>query len=95
MSKLPYIEAVMREAIRLYPTAPAFSVQPVPGTEGPVIIGGCYQIPADASIACLVPKIGRDPTVYGADAEEFRPQRMYGENFEKLPPNAWKVPSSS
>ena len=35
MSKLPYIEAVMREALRLNPTAPAFSLKILPNYVGP------------------------------------------------------------
>lgn len=92
MSKLPYIEAVLRESLRLSPTAPAFAVQPSPGTKEPVLIGGGkYMIPPDASILALLPMVGRDPAVYGADSAEFKPERMYKEAFDKLPPNAWKV----
>ncbi len=92
MSKLPYLEAVLRESLRLSPTAPAFSVQSVAGTTEPVLIGsGKYVIPPDTPIIALLPLIGRDPAVYGADAAEFKPERMYKEAFDKLPPNAWKV----
>jgi cytochrome P450 / NADPH-cytochrome P450 reductase len=89
MSKLPYIEAVLRESLRLSPTAPAFSVTPL-GKEPEVIGGGKYLIPAGQSIACFLPAAGRDTSVFGADADEFRPERMLGDNFTKLPRNAWK-----
>lgn len=91
MSKLPYIEAIMRESLRLHPTAPAFSVQPLDNVAGPVVLGGKYFLPPEATVIALLPKIGRDPTVFGADADEFKPERMMGENFAKLPANAWKV----
>jgi cytochrome P450 / NADPH-cytochrome P450 reductase len=92
MSKLPYLEAILRESLRLEPTAPAFTVHPIPGTTEPVLIGGeKYLIPPNAPIAAILPQIGRDPTVYGADAAEFKPERMYKEAFDKLPPNSWKV----
>ncbi len=90
MSKLPYIEAVLRETLRLSPTAPAFTVEPVKSVPGPVVLAGKYWIPAGAPIIAWLPQAGRDPVVFGADAEEFRPERMYGENFNKLPSNAWK-----
>lgn len=32
----------------------------------------------------------RDPAVYGADCEEFKPERMLDEEFNKRPANAWK-----
>lgn len=92
MSKLPYIEAILRESLRLSPTAPAFTVKPIPGTIEPVLLGGGkYMIPADASIVALLPLVGRDPAVFGADAAGFRPERMYKEAFDELPPNSWKV----
>ncbi|KIW27725.1 uncharacterized protein PV07_07435 [Cladophialophora immunda] len=90
VAKMPYIEAVMRETLRLTPTAPAFTVKPLDTVAGPVVLAGKYTIPPGAPIVAMLAKIGRDPVVYGADADEFKPERMYGENFAKLPPNAWK-----
>ncbi|KAK5948171.1 hypothetical protein OHC33_010824 [Knufia fluminis] len=90
MSKLPYIEAVLREALRLTPTAPAFSVTPKPGTTEPVIIGGQYLIPPNSTLICFLSKSQRDPGVYGSDADEFKPERMLADKFEKLPSGSWK-----
>lgn len=90
MSKLPYIEAIMRETLRLQAPAPVITMQPVPGTQGPVILAGSYTIPPDAQIGCLLGREGLDPVVYGSDAAKFKPERMYKENFTNLPPNAWK-----
>ncbi|RDW85388.1 bifunctional cytochrome P450 reductase [Coleophoma crateriformis] len=92
MSKLPYIEACLRETLRLTPTAPVFSMQPRPDTtEDPITIGGGkYEIAKGQPIMALLSKVHKDPLVYGEDAEEFRPERMLDEPFSKLPPNAWK-----
>lgn len=88
MSKLPYIEAVLRESLRLSPTAPAFGLE-VKGST-PEILGGKYIIPVGSPVFALLPMVHRDPMVYGEDADEFRPERMYGQAFEDLPPNSWK-----
>jgi cytochrome P450/NADPH-cytochrome P450 reductase len=92
MSKLPFIEACLRETLRLNPPVFAFAIQPLPETtEYPVIIGGKYQVHKGDVLIPLLPKLHRDPTVYGEDAEVFKPERMLDEPFSKLPPNSWKV----
>ncbi|KAJ5252102.1 hypothetical protein N7489_002512 [Penicillium chrysogenum] len=93
MSKLPYITAVMRETLRLNPTAPMIALHPHPtkNKENPVTLGGGkYVLNEDETIALVLTKMHRDPKVYGPDADEFKPERMLDENFEKLPKNAWK-----
>ena len=87
MGKLPYLEACLRETLRLNPTAPAFSVQ----AKGDQVIGGKYTIKDGSSVMCMLNLLHRDPEVYGEDAEEFRPERMEGKAFSDLPPDAWKV----
>lgn len=94
LTKLPYLEAIMREALRLTPTAPGFSITSLPGHGDQVIGGAKYHIPDGATIFCNLSAVGRDKTVFGEDADDFRPERMLGENFAKLPPNAWKVSCS-
>ncbi len=89
MSKLPYIEACLRETLRLTPTAPAFTLQALPSEE-PIILGGKYEIKAGQPIVCVLAQIHRDPAVYGTDASAFRPERMLDEPFSKLPKSAWK-----
>ena len=67
---LPYHVAVARETLRLYPPVPfvgrtALSACDVLGTPAP---GG--------AVACFSPyALGRDPGRWGADADEFKPER--------------------
>lgn len=93
MSKLPYIAASLRETLRLRPTAPLIGMHahPIKNKESPVTLGnGKYVLNDDEPIFPILGKMQRDPKVYGPDADEFRPERMLDENFEKLPKNAWK-----
>jgi len=90
MSKLPYVEACLRETLRLTSTAPAFTVQIVPDGPESTTIGGKYEVKKGQPISCLLAKCHRDPLVYGPDAELFKPERMLDEPFSKLPPNSWK-----
>lgn len=91
MSKLPYIEAALRETLRLNPSAPSIGLTPVPGTKEPVNLKGKYILPPDATILCLLTKSQRDPSVFGDDAAEYKPERMLEEKFRKLRSGAWKV----
>lgn len=92
MSKLGYLTACLRETLRLSPTAPAITFQPKPDApEHFTICNGKYEVSRDSKIVAVLPVIHRDRAVYGEDADEFRPERMLEENFQKLPKNAWKV----
>ena len=91
LSKLPYINAMLRETLRLQPTAAIYSLQIRPdATEESTIIGGKYLIKKGEPLVAVLPKIQTDHTVYGEDALAWKPERMLDENFNKLPANAWK-----
>lgn len=90
MAKLPFIEAILRESLRLSPTAAAFAVTPKAGTKEPVLLGGEYLVPPNAMLICFLPGCQRDRSVYGDDADEFKPERMLPDAFSKLPPASWK-----
>jgi cytochrome P450/NADPH-cytochrome P450 reductase len=81
LGKLPYIVAVMREALRLYPPAVGIAVTPFKDE----VIGGKYLVKKGNTAIIQIPFVHRDPLVYGEDAESFRPERMLDGKFEALP----------
>ncbi|WP_353855639.1 bifunctional cytochrome P450/NADPH--P450 reductase [Bacillus sp. Bos-x628] len=84
VQKLSYIRMVLNEALRLWPTAPSFSLYAKEDT----VIGGKYPIEKNQSVTVLIPKLHRDQTVWGEDAEEFKPERFM--HPEKIPQHAYK-----
>ena len=91
LKKLKYINAVLRETLRLWPTAPGLQKRIAPPKQNEFMtLGGKYKVENDDNIMVLLTKTHRDPSIYGDDAKEFKPERMLDEEFDKLPPGAWK-----
>jgi cytochrome P450/NADPH-cytochrome P450 reductase len=92
MPKLPYLEACLRETLRLHPTAPVITFHTRPDFDGEstTIGNGKYKVDKGQGVVALLVNIQRDPYVWGPDAHEFRAERMSEENFNKLPKNSWK-----
>lgn len=86
LPQLKYINAMLRETLRLMPTAPGFTV----GALKDDVIGGKYAVKKGEPLNVLLPIAHCDTTVYGAHASEWKPERMLDEEFKKLPPNSWK-----
>ncbi|KAK0212347.1 fatty acid hydroxylase [Desarmillaria ectypa] len=87
LDKLPYLVAVMRESLRLGPTAATRTAAPIEDT---TLGGGKYFVKAGSSLIIQTYLMHRDPKVWGEDAEEFCPERMMDGKFEALPPNTWQ-----
>ncbi|KAK8240055.1 cytochrome P450 [Phyllosticta capitalensis] len=89
LSQLPFITSILRETLRLTPTAPIFTME----SDVSTTLQGKYQVFPNEPIQCLLFKAQRDPAVWGEDAEEWRPERMMDGEFERITkefPNSWK-----
>ena len=75
---------VLNEALRLWPTAPAFSLYAKEDT----VLGGEYPLEKGDELMVLIPQLHRDKTIWGDDVEEFRPERF--ENPSAIPQHAFK-----
>ena len=85
LNKLPYIDACLKEALRLQPTAPMFSVKSKTATE----LADGYKLPAEQEVMIDLHGLHTDPKVY-PDPFAFKPERMLNGGFENLPPHSWK-----
>ncbi|RBQ74718.1 hypothetical protein FVER14953_00317 [Fusarium verticillioides] len=86
LSNMPYLEAVLRETLRLRDPGPGFYVKPLKDE----VVAGKYAVNKDQPLFIVFDSVHRDQSTYGADADEFRPERMLKDGFDKLPPCAWK-----
>lgn len=66
VAKLDVIERILKEALRLWPTAPAFTVAPFEDT----IVGGRWHLRRDRAVNVFVPALHRSPKAW-PDPEEF------------------------
>ncbi|MGW3514480.1 bifunctional cytochrome P450/NADPH--P450 reductase [Streptomyces hydrogenans] len=71
VGKLTYVRQVLNESLRLWPTAPAFTVEPLADT----VIGGRYPVRRGQPIMVLSLSLHRDPA-WGENVELFDPERF-------------------
>lgn len=92
LGQLKYVEAIMRESLRLSSVAPGFNIEPRPreGDKSPVLLGGGkYQIAHNQPMIIVLQGVNRDPAVF-EEPMVFKPERMMGEAFDNLPAGAKK-----
>jgi cytochrome P450 / NADPH-cytochrome P450 reductase len=85
VQRLRYTRQVLQESLRLQPTVPVFNRAPYRDE----VIGGRWAIPAGTPITVFTPALHRDPSVWGADAEEYDPDHMAPERMADLPPHLY------
>lgn len=85
LAQLDVIERVLKETLRLWPTAPSFGVAPYEDTR----IGGRYAIRKDQRVVTVLLALHRDPAVWDRP-EAFDIDRFLPENEAKLHPHAYK-----
>ena len=86
IGQLSYVRAVLMEALRLWPTAPAFAVSPYEDE----VIGGKYELPKGTFVNVLLPSLHRDKTYWGDTPESFNPDNFLGEAEANRPDYAYK-----
>ncbi|SDD60574.1 cytochrome P450 / NADPH-cytochrome P450 reductase [Bradyrhizobium brasilense] len=86
VTQLTYITQCLKEALRLWPPAPAYGIAPL----NDEMIGGKYKLKKNTFITILVMALHRDPSVWGPNPDVFDPENFSREAEAKRPINAWK-----
>lgn len=84
VTQLTYITQILKEALRLWPPAPAYGIAPLKDET----IGGKYKLRKNTFVTVLVMALHRDPSVWGPNPDKFDPENFSKE--AKRPVNAWK-----
>lgn len=82
LRKLKYLQAVLRESLRLNPTVTGLA-KGIPKNrqdEYFTICEGKYHLENTDVVRLLMGKAMRDPRYFGDDADEFHPERMHEDN---------------
>ena len=74
-NELPYLDAVIKETLRLYPPVPSDVKECV---EDDVLPGSGYAIPGKTEVVFEPYAMGRSEALWGKDAESFNPDRWLG-----------------
>ncbi|UXY31412.1 cytochrome P450 [Streptomyces sp. HUAS TT20] len=86
VAKLRYVRRVLDESLRLWPTAPAYAREARQDT----VLAGEHPMRRGGWALVLTPMLHRDPEVWGADAEQFDPDRFDAKAVRKRAPHTFK-----
>lgn len=83
--QLPYLQAVIRESMRVRPpVVNIFSKNVPPGGDTVTVDGQSVFIPGGTCIGYSAGAMHHDKALYGDDAQSFRPERWFEKDAEKL-----------
>jgi cytochrome P450 len=83
--QLPYLQAVIREGLRVWPPVRNILPKDVPaGGDTVVVDGKPVFLPEGVDIGYSALAMHRDKKVYGEDADLFRPERWFEPDADKL-----------
>jgi cytochrome P450 / NADPH-cytochrome P450 reductase len=86
VNQLTYVSQILKETLRLWPTAPAYSVYPYKDE----LLAGEYKLKKRTFINILTPTLHRDKSVWGPNPEVFNPDNFSREAEATRPANAFK-----
>lgn len=86
VSQLKYIQQILSEGLRLYPTAPIFTVAPFEDQ----ILGGKYRITKDRPLAIVLGALHRSKKYWGSDPQTFNPDHFLPESVATRPAHVYR-----
>ncbi len=86
INQLEYVRAILLEALRLWPTAPAIGLYPYQDE----MLGGKYPLKKGAFVTLLTLMLHRDKSVWGENADDFNPDNFSREAEAARPSWAYK-----
>ncbi|SEP71752.1 unspecific monooxygenase [Streptomyces sp. yr375] len=86
VARLRYVRRVLDEALRLWPTAPAFARE----ARADTVLGGEHPMRRGGWALVLTGMLHRDPEVWGPDAERFDPDRFDAAAVRARAPHTFK-----
>lgn len=85
IDRLEYTGRVLKEALRLHPTAPGFGKY----VQRDTVMSGMYSLPKGAVIITALSSLHRNPRYFGPDPERFDPDHFLPEAVAARHPNAY------